>query len=98
MTQLSPGCLYVYILGASQYNEGCMHAQIKRGEVFISETDTEVIPKLCNYVYKSTQEKLSFYEVRIDIPHIAPAIIGQVCSDTASKHILSGAHMNTQLF
>lgn len=41
----------------------CMHAQIKHGEVFVSETDTEVIPKLCNYIYNSTQEKLPFNEV-----------------------------------
>ncbi|EIE25165.1 isomerising glucosamine-fructose-6-phosphate aminotransferase [Coccomyxa subellipsoidea C-169] len=40
---------------------------IKRGEVFISETDTEVIPKLCNYVYKSTQEKLSFNELILEV-------------------------------
>jgi len=40
-----------------------MHVQIKRGEVFVSETDTEVIPKLCNYIYNSTQEKLPFNEV-----------------------------------
>ena len=49
-----------------------MHVQIKRGEVFISDTDTEVIPKLCNYVYKSTQEKLSFNEVHTAAPHSPP--------------------------
>lgn len=49
-----------------------MHVQIKRGEVFISDTDTEVIPKLCNYVYKSTQEKLSFNEVQTAAPHSPP--------------------------
>jgi glucosamine--fructose-6-phosphate aminotransferase (isomerizing) len=27
--------------------------QVKQGESFVSETDTEVIPKLCRYVYKS---------------------------------------------
>ena len=48
---------------SSASEQSCVHVQIKRGEVFISETDTEVIPKLCNYVYKSTQEKLSFNEV-----------------------------------
>lgn len=53
-----------------------MRVQMKRGEVFMSDTDTEVIPKLCNYVYKSTPEKLSFYEVCIDtqnLPQLLPA-------------------------
>ncbi|CAL8461865.1 g1396 [Coccomyxa elongata] len=40
---------------------------IKHGEVFMSDTDTEVIPKLCNYVYKSTPEKLSFYELVLEV-------------------------------
>ena len=39
-------------------------AQIKKGEVFVSETDTEVIPKLCQYIYSSSQEKVPFHEVR----------------------------------
>lgn len=38
--------------------------QIKQGEVFRSDTDTEVIPKLCNYVYNNTPEHLPFNEVR----------------------------------
>ena len=38
--------------------------QIKKGEVFVSETDTEVIPKLCQYIYSSSQEKVPFHEVR----------------------------------
>lgn len=37
--------------------------QIKKGEAFVSETDTEVIPKLCNYIYSSSQEKVPFHEV-----------------------------------
>ncbi len=40
--------------------------QIKKGEAFVSETDTEVIPKLCNYIYNSSQEKVAFHEVRIE--------------------------------
>lgn len=32
--------------------------------MFVSETDTEVIPKLCQYIYSSSQEKVPFHEVR----------------------------------
>ena len=32
--------------------------------MFRSDTDTEVIPKLCNYVYNNTPEHLPFNEVR----------------------------------
>lgn len=31
--------------------------QIKRGESFVSETDTEVIPKLCRYMFNSLKHK-----------------------------------------
>ena len=40
--------------------------QIKKGDAFVSETDTEVIPKLCKYIYSSSQEKVAFYEVRLE--------------------------------
>lgn len=30
----------------------------------MSETDTEVIPKLCKYIYSNSQEKVAFHEVR----------------------------------
>ncbi len=36
----------------------------------MSETDTEVIPKLCKYIYSSSQEKVAFHEVR-------PAFVGR---------------------
>ena len=39
--------------------------QIKQGEVFRSDTDTEVIPKLCNYIYNNTPERLPFNEVSL---------------------------------
>ena len=32
----------------------------------MSETDTEVIPKLCKYIYSSSQEKVAFHEVRLE--------------------------------
>lgn len=32
---------------------------------FDSETDTEVIPKLCMYVYNNLTEPLAFSEVRV---------------------------------
>lgn len=41
--------------------------QINHGETFVSETDTEVIPKLCKWVYNSSVaggEKLPFPKVR----------------------------------
>jgi glutamine---fructose-6-phosphate transaminase (isomerizing) len=31
--------------------------QIQHGEEFVSETDTEVIPKLCRYVYRSLKRR-----------------------------------------
>jgi glucosamine 6-phosphate synthetase-like amidotransferase/phosphosugar isomerase protein len=42
--------------------------QIKKGEAFVSETDTEVIPKLCNYIYSSSQERVPFHEVCLQCP------------------------------
>ena len=38
--------------------------QIARGEVFTSDTDTEVIPKLCQYVYSSLGGRVPLPEVR----------------------------------
>jgi glucosamine 6-phosphate synthetase-like amidotransferase/phosphosugar isomerase protein len=37
--------------------------QIKDGEVFKSDTDTEVIPKLCKYLYNKHDKKPPFNEV-----------------------------------
>ena len=37
--------------------------QVKHGEVFVSETDTEVIPKLCKFVYERLSEKVPFPKV-----------------------------------
>ena len=34
---------------------------------FESETDTEVIPKLCMYVYNNLTEPLAFSEVRVEL-------------------------------
>lgn len=39
--------------------------QVSHGEVFVSETDTEVIPKLCSYVYSKLGTKLAFPKVRL---------------------------------
>lgn len=39
------------------------HLQIKQKMTFESETDTEVIPKLCMYVYNNLTEPLAFSEV-----------------------------------
>ena len=40
---------------------------MKHGETFVTDTDTEVIPKLCNYVYNNLaaeeKEPLQFSEV-----------------------------------
>lgn len=38
--------------------------QMKEGETFESETDTEVIPKLCNFLYKRLPESIPFPQVR----------------------------------
>ena len=38
--------------------------QVKQGDVFESETDTEVIPKLCRYTYNQLHEPIPFNEVR----------------------------------
>lgn len=37
--------------------------QIKHGEVFKTETDTEVIPKLCKFVYDRLGERVPFPKV-----------------------------------
>lgn len=39
--------------------------QISHGETFLSETDTEVIPKLCKYVYNNLTEHVTLSQVRI---------------------------------
>lgn len=36
---------------------------MEKGEKFVSDTDTEVIAKLCSFVYKSLKGKASFAEV-----------------------------------
>ena len=41
----------------------CM--QIKQGEQFVSETDTEVIPKLCKFIFNNLNDKLPFPKVSI---------------------------------
>ena len=38
--------------------------QVKQKMTFESETDTEVIPKLCMYVYNNLTEPLALSEVR----------------------------------
>lgn len=35
----------------------------KEGEVFVSDTDTEVIPKLLGYLYKRLPERLPFADL-----------------------------------
>ena len=35
-------------------------SQIKHGEIFVSDTDTEVIPKLCKFVYERLSVKVPF--------------------------------------
>ncbi len=42
--------------------------QISHGEEFLSETDTEVIPKLCKYVYRGLTERVSLSQVRQPSP------------------------------
>jgi glucosamine 6-phosphate synthetase-like amidotransferase/phosphosugar isomerase protein len=37
--------------------------QVQKGEVFVSQTDTEVIPKLCKWIYHSLPERVPFSEV-----------------------------------
>ncbi len=47
-----------------------MCAQVRNGETFISETDTEVVPKLCRYLYRSLGKKIPFPKVG-DNPYTA---------------------------
>ncbi len=47
--------------GADRAQRG---AQIKQGARFVSDTDTEVIPKLCEYIYRNLQIPLPLNEVR----------------------------------
>ena len=54
---------------------GCL--QIKKGETFVSETDTEVIPKLCKWVYHSLSDRVPFSEVRQPVPAREKADDGQ---------------------
>jgi hypothetical protein len=45
---------------------GLPHTQIKHGETFVSETDTEVIPKLCKFVHSQLRENVPFPQVSVD--------------------------------
>lgn len=38
-------------------------SQVSKGETFLSETDTEVIPKLCRYLFHARSNRTSFSEV-----------------------------------
>jgi len=40
---------------------------IKHGETFVSETDTEVIPKLCKFVYERLNEKVPFPKLVMEV-------------------------------
>lgn len=40
---------------------------IKHGETFVSETDTEVIPKLCKFVYERLNEKVLFPKLVMEV-------------------------------
>lgn len=54
--------------------------QIKEGESFQTQTDTEVIPKLCKVVYeraKVVDSRVSFFEVPPSSPPICTCPLGQ---------------------
>lgn len=51
-------------------------AQIKQGAKFVSDTDTEVIPKLCEYIFRNLQEPLPLNEVRWYLALRLPAQMG----------------------
>lgn len=40
---------------------------VKHGETFVSETDTEVIPKLCKFVYNRLTEKVPFPKLVMEV-------------------------------
>lgn len=40
-----------------------MGAQAKQGETFMTDTDTEVIPKLCKWIYHHLSSPMPFSEV-----------------------------------
>ena len=54
--------------------------------MFRSDTDTEVIPKLCNYVYNNTPEHLPFNEVRSCLP---PCNLNSISSALSGHNIHS---------
>ncbi len=39
------------------------HMQMSTGETFLSDTDTEVIPKLCRYLHNNRTKSKTFVEV-----------------------------------
>ena len=41
----------------------CSGVQVKQGERFDTATDTEVIPKLCKYVYNNFTRSVTFSQV-----------------------------------
>ena len=60
---LHTGAQHRYVSGPLQLQAPVHALQIKKGEVFVSQTDTEIIPKLCNYIYSTSQEDIDFHEV-----------------------------------
>ena len=50
-------------------------AQIKQGAKFVSDTDTEVIPKLCEYIHRNLQEPLPLNEVRDRAAHMPQCVM-----------------------
>ena len=50
--------------------------QVQQGEVFVSETDTEVIPKLCKWVYHSMPQPVPFSKVGVPgACHLHPSLM-----------------------
>lgn len=59
-------------------------AQIKQGAKFVSDTDTEVIPKLCEYIHRNLQEPLPLNEVRDRAAHTPQCVVPKGCAPQAA--------------
>lgn len=64
--------------------------QVQQGEVFVSETDTEVIPKLCKWVYHSMPQPVPFSKVGVPgTSHLSPSFIAGAAATLALSRNVS---------
>lgn len=68
-------------------------SQVTKGEVFVSETDTEVIPKLCKWIYHSLPERVPFSEVCVLSTASVKGVIGTFAQHLGGQLSFGNGHI-----